>query len=270
MYKVVICDLDETLLKLDRTVDIADIKAIKECISRGIKFIPATGRGYMTVQETLKQLGLYQKKEEYVISFNGAAITENKDNNLLSYSGLSFDMVKELYSRGLNYDVCIHLYAKDMVYIYNLYQEELDYLANRMDITEIFTKDIEYLRNTNIAKMIFTNTNREYLQKIEKDLSDISSELDISYSSNRYMELNKKGVNKGNALLYISKLLHVDPSDIMAIGDNYNDLPMIKLAGLGAGVQNTVESMKEECDYISKGTCNEAAVSEILHKFILD
>ncbi len=269
MIKAVICDLDETLLKLDRTIDPVDIDAIKRTAEKGVKFIPATGRSYMTVQETLKEIGLYDRAGEYIISFNGAAVTENKGNRLLSYSGLSFDMVKELYKRGLNYDVCIHLYAKDMVYIYNLYQEEIDYLANRMAVTEIFTKDIEYLRGTDIAKMIFTNTDRQYLQNIEKDLKDISDELDISYSSNRYMELNKKGVNKGRALMYISELLHIKPNEILAIGDNYNDLSMIRLAGIGAGVQNTVEDMKSECDYIAERTCNEAAVSEILNRFVL-
>ena len=59
MYRIIACDLDETLLKLDRTIDPKDIEAIQEAGRRGVKFVPATGRGYASVQGTLKELGLW-------------------------------------------------------------------------------------------------------------------------------------------------------------------------------------------------------------------
>ena len=68
--------------------------------------------------------------------------------------------------------------------------------------------------------------------------------MDVSYSSNRYIEFNHQGVNKGQGLKKLAELLHVDIKDTIAIGDNFNDLSMIKVAGLGVGVQNTVEEMK--------------------------
>jgi len=55
----------------------------------------------------------------------------------------------------------------------------------------------------------------------------------------------------------------------IAIGDNFNDLSMIKVAGLGVGVQNTVEDMKKECNVITKATNNENAVAEVINKYIL-
>ena len=67
----------------------------------------------------------------------------------------------------------------------------------------------------------------------------------------------------------MADLLDVDMKDTIAIGDNYNGLPMIKAAGLGAGVVNTVEAMKVECDYVAKAACDENAVCEVIEKFIL-
>lgn len=270
MYKIIACDLDETLLKLDRTIDPKDIDAIQKAKALGVKFVPSTGRGYNSVQGTLKELGLFDEDNEYVISYNGGAITENKDNKIIHFEGISFELAEELYKRGLNYDVCIHVYTKDMVYAYHYVQEEIDYLASRMEVTEIFDKNIDFLKGQEIVKVLYMNTDYAYLNQIEEDLKEITQDIDVSYSSNRYIEFNHRGVNKGAGLLSLAQLLNVDIKDTIAIGDNFNDLSMIKVAGLGIGVQNAVEGMKKDCDYITEATCNESAISEVIHKFILD
>jgi hypothetical protein len=268
MYKIIACDLDETLLRTDRTISEADREAILKAREMGVHFVPATGRGYNSVANTLKELGLYEMENEYVISYNGGAITENKGNKLLHFEGIPFELAQKLYKRGLEYDVCIHIYTKDMVYAYNYVQEEIDYLAGRMEVTEIFDENIDFLRGQDIVKALYMNTDYAYLKQIEADLQDITQEIDVSYSSNRYIEFNHQGVNKGAGLLSLAKLLGVKPEETIAIGDNYNDLSMIKAAGLGVGVQNTVEAMKKECDYITDATCDENAVAEVIHKFV--
>mgnify|MGYP002626582606 FL=1 len=58
--------------------------------------------------------------------------------------------------------------------------------------------------------------------------------------------------------------------DTIAIGDNFNDLAMIRAAGLGVGVANVVKDMRGDCGYICERDCDHGAVAEVLHKFILD
>lgn len=270
MYKIIACDLDETLIRSDRTVSKEDIEAIKKAKALGLKFVLATGRGFNSVEGTLKDLGLYDLADEYVISYNGGAITENKDSKLLHFEGISFELASELYERGLDYDVCIHVYTKDQVYVYNYTQEEIDYLAGRMEVTEIFDKNIDFLKGQEIVKCLYMNTDFAYLNQIEEDLKDITGEVDVSYSANRYIEFNQQGVTKGAGLKKLADLLGVDMKDTITIGDNINDLSMIKAAGLGVGVRNAVESMKKDCDYITKATCDENAVAEVIHTFVLD
>lgn len=269
MYKIIACDLDETLLSTDRTISKKNIEAIKKAKELGVKFVPATGRGFNTVDNNLKVLDLYDKENEYVISYNGGAITENKGNRLLHFKGISFDLASKLFKRGLNYNVCIHIYTKDTVYAYNYIQEEKDYLAGRMEVVEIFDDNIDFLKGQDIVKALYMNTNYEYLQKIAKELEDITSDIDVSYSANRYIEFNHKGVNKGAGLLSLAKLLNIKQEETIAIGDNYNDLSMIKVAGLGVGVANVVEGMKDDCDYICKANHDQDAVAEVVLKFIL-
>jgi hydroxymethylpyrimidine pyrophosphatase-like HAD family hydrolase len=147
---------------------------------------------------------------------------------------------------------------------------EVEYLDNRPEFTEIFTDYIDFLKDTEIVKCLYENTDHEYLRSIAAELTDITGDMDVSYSSNRYLEFNKKGVNKGAGLLRLADLLGVDHKDTIAIGDNYNDLAMIKAAGLGVGVANTIESMKPECDVITERDCDHGAVAEVIEKYVFN
>lgn len=269
MYKIVACDLDETLLSTDRTISAGNKKAIAEAAKLGVKFVPASGRNYISIDAQLKELGVLGAENEYVISFNGGAITENKNHRLLHFDGISFELAEELWKRGQNYDVCTHVYTLDAVYAYNLFQGEKDYLAGRMEVQEVFDKTLDFIRGQEIVKCLYTNTDRAYLQKIAEDLKDITGDVDVSYSSNRYLEFNKLGVNKGAGLNRLAEILGVDMKDTIAIGDNFNDLAMIKAAGLGVGVANVVKDMRADCDYICERDCNHDAIAEVLEKFIL-
>lgn len=269
MYKLIACDLDETLLQSDKHVSQKNIEAIKKARELGVKFVLATGRGYASAQKTLQELGLDDQKDEYIISYNGGCITENKGNKILAFNGITWDQAQALYEKGKPYNVCIHVYTKDNVYVYRFWPEEVDYLNGRMEVEETFEENLDFLKGQEISKMLYVNTNRDYLQQIEKDLGDLTQDLDVSYSSNRYIEFNRKGVNKGAGLLLLAKILKIAPEETIAIGDNFNDLSMIQAAGLGIGVQNTVEGMRNQCDYITKANHNESAIAEVIEKFIL-
>ena len=79
MYKLIVCDLDETLLNSDKKICQENIDAIKKARDLGVKFVPATGRGYTCIDYVLNTLELYDLENEYAISNNGAIVTENKD-----------------------------------------------------------------------------------------------------------------------------------------------------------------------------------------------
>lgn len=270
MYKIIACDLDETLIRSDKSISKEDIAAIDNARKLGVKFVPATGRGFFQINDLLKTLNLYNQQDEYVISFNGGVITENKDSNIIHFEGISFNKANELLKRGLKYNVCIHIYTLEKVYIFKFNDIEKAFLTNMDGKVIMEENNIDFLKGQKIVKALYMNTDRDYLQKIEKDLEDILFDMDVSYSSNRYIEFNHKGVNKGEALRMLSDILNVDIKDTIAIGDNLNDLPMIKEAGLGIGVSNTIEDMVDECDYITKASHNESAVAEVINRFILN
>lgn len=269
MYKLIACDLDETLLQSDCTVSEKDAESIKKAVAKGVKFVLATGRGFNTVQGTLRSIGLEDMENEYVISFNGAVLSENHGNRVIRFEGLDFETVKTLFEAGLKYDVCIHVYAMDTTYVWNMNQDEYDYVYRKAVLSYLEEPDIDFLKDTPLTKIIYQNTDMDYLRKIDKELAELTKDLDVSYSANRYLEFNSNGINKGRGLKDLAEYLNIDISETIAVGDNYNDLPMLKAAGLGIGVANTIESMKPECDFITDATHNENAISEVIERFVL-
>lgn len=273
IYKLIACDLDETLLNDDHLCPQINIDAIKKAREEyGVKFVPATGRGYSQIVTELKTLDLYDLPEEYVLSYNGGALTENKDNKILAFKGLDYFKMAELFQYGITVDVCIHVYTLDGLYIFNMSDSEYARLTKqKVDYQNITVNDVSFLKDAAICKILYQNTDTDYLKSLEPFVEDIVKDcVSVSYSSNRYMEFNQLGVDKGQGLKDLAKLLNIPMEQTIAIGDNYNDQAMLEVAGLSVAANNAVQDMKDICDYVTKANNNEGVVAEAIRKYIFN
>ena len=271
MYKLMLSDLDETLL-INHHVPDFNIEAIKKSRYKGLKFIPATGRAYNMIPEILKEIGTYDQAGEYSICFNGGLIVENRNNRILNFKGLSFEQTKIIFEKAKNYDVCVLIFTMDMCYIYNANTEEIERKrAQKAPFTIMDTYNIEHLKNEQIAKIIYQKNDMSYLKMIEQNLNNIiKNKVAISYSSNRYLEFNALGINKGYGLKWLANYLGIDIKETIAIGDNYNDIEMIKTAGLGICVTSANNDIKAVAQYVTKLDYYQGAVKEVVEKFVLE
>lgn len=269
MYRVIVTDLDETLLNSKHRISRRDMQSIDLAIRLGVRFVLATGRGFRTVENDLKLLNLYGVEDEYVISFNGAIITENKDSRILYRNSMDFDKISAIYKFGLDKDVCIHVYTVDTTYAFNVSEAEREYCGERLPLTDIYSDNIDFLRDTPIIKALYMNTDAAYLRELREQMGGMLDGVEVSFSSNRYMEFNNTGINKGLGIRKLAEILDIGVDEIIAVGDNYNDLPMIKEAGLGIGVANVNPEIADQCDYILTSTNDENPMTEVINKFIL-
>ena len=269
MYRIIACDLDETLLNSRHQISLRDIESIKKATALGVKFVMATGRPFNSVSEDLKRLDLFDREDEYVMSFNGGVLTENRNDRVIYCRQMPYEKVAELYRWGVEFDTCIHVYTLDTVYVYNYNDIERRYIEGRMNIKEIFDRNIEFLKDDTFIKILFMEADNEKLHEYHRQMADVLGDVEVSYSSNRYLEFNNLGVDKGEGLKHLAQLLNVDIADTIAVGDNVNDLPMIKAAGLGIGVRNVNPVMKDECDVILDATNNDDPLTEVIERFIL-
>lgn len=270
-YKLILSDLDETLL-VNHRVPAINLKAIEKAKLKGVKFVPCTGRGYMLVQDVMKDLGTYQQEDEYCICYNGGMIVENKNDKVLYFKGLEFDVACQLVKQANEYDVGVLVFTKDHCYMYRPLQIEIDRKnAQNCPYTILSSDDISILKNHEIAKVLYVNTKLDYLKEIVAKNQSLIEMLgvEISYSSGRYLEFNAHGVNKGFGLRWLANYLGLDVSQTIAIGDNYNDVEMIKAAGLGVCVSSGQEDVKLLAKYIPTLDYDEGAVSEVIEKFVI-
>lgn len=265
MYRLIATDLDETLLTTDKHVSDADIETIRKM--KDVKFVLATGRGFFSIQNTLKEVGLYDMENEFCISYNGGVITENKGNRIIHLEPLGYPDALKLFEIGQKYDVCIHLYTLDNCFAYRIFENERQYLKNRIKVTEFEGTDISFIKDDIILKVLYCNSNIDYLREIKEELK-LEDENDISLSANRYLEFNRKGVNKGLGLRKLAEYLNIPIEETIAVGDSLNDLTMIKEAGLGIGVKNSTIEIISDCDVILDSTNNQSPISEIYERFI--
>ena len=129
---------------------------------------------------------------------------------------------------------------------------------------------MDFLKNEKIAKFLYVKPDMDYLKSVEQDLpEDIKKQFSISYSSYRYLEFNPLGVSKGAALKWLADYLHIDKQNVIAIGDNYNDVSMIQEAGLGVCVAGGAQDIQAISDYVTTVDYDQGAVKEVIEKFIL-
>ena len=265
MYKLIISDLDETLLQDDKHVSFKDKKAIDEL--EGCRFAIASGRGFVSIQEALKEVGLYDRENSYSISLNGAVITENKNNRIISCVPLTYAEADRLFSIAVDLDLCTHIYTPYQTYVYRLSQAEKIYVNGRIELTELEKPDLSFLKGEDIIKILYVDPDMEELKALRKrlDLEDLFS---VTMSANRYLEFNHKGTDKGKGLRRLCDLLNIDISETIAVGDSLNDKEMLEAAGLSVCVANAVDEIRQICDVILKSDNNHSPISEVIDRFI--
>ncbi len=273
MIQLILSDLDETLLNDDGTIHPENIAAIQAFTQNGGYFVPNTGRSYKSVYGTLAQLGL-NKTTQYVVSYNGGAIVAiapDGQEEIVVEHGMSLTLAQKIFDLGqVNDAVDTHVYTRDNLYIYNISATDQRYMTERqVPYTEITTTDLSFMANEGpVMKVIFEHPDPAVQQAIADAVTAVvGDEVLVTFSSNRYVEFNPKGVDKGVTGLELADILGIARDDTAAIGDNLNDAAQIKAAGVGVAVANAKPEIKALADVVLTTTNNEAAVADFIQHY---
>lgn len=273
MYKMIVCDLDETLMNDDGSLSEKNAAAIQAATAKGVYFVPNSGRSYTSFQNDLEKMHLRNQPNQYSISYNGGLILENKVNKPLAVNAMPFDVAKAVFEVGAaNKKAATHVYTQDVLYIYNPVPEDSSYLINRgVSFEEMKTPDFDQFKDKNIMKVIMALPTVEERKQMRRGVEAQvdSTKLAVTFSSGRYVEFNPAGIDKGSASVQLGKLLNIKPEEIIAAGDNSNDLPMLRAVGLPVSVANGINIVKDTAKYITEADNNHDALAEVINKFVL-
>ncbi len=275
--KILFCDVDETLVVKNEVPEI-NRKAIEKMRKeKNIKFVIATGRSVTLSEKIIKELDLYDKENEYSICGSGSAIYENKNTKLLYVKQLKEDLFYKLYELGKKFEIFILFIGLEYFYLYKPSENEIKRREFEKCKYKILDDDFDLTKllkgEDKIIRICFGKENAfDYLLNIQKQIEendDYKDYVDCFISSNQYLEINPKGVNKGEAVKWLCQYLNVKKENTMAIGDSYNDTSMIENVGFGCAVAGANEGLKKISQYVCEKDFTEGAVKEVIEKFLL-
>ncbi len=264
MYKLLVLDFDDTLLKSDLSISEQNKMAIRAAKEQGVHVLFCSGRSSESMRPYIEMMDIHDK-EDYFVSFNGARIDRVTGETVFN-QGIKQPLLNELIDLAEEYSITLQLY-QDHMYASEKNEIIKEYIGLTSSTVEIID-DLHTLSNS--TKVLFNCKDIPLLEKIQQIIKEKhDNEVNVFFSKPTYLEVLNKKANKGLAVEYMAKQLNINQSDIIAVGDSFNDSYMIRYAGLGVAVANARAEVKEIADYITKADHDHDAVAEVVNRFIL-
>lgn len=248
-YKVIVLDIDGTLTNSKKEITEGTLQAIRKIQDTGGIIVLASGRPTAGIRFIADQLE-FHKYGGYILAYNGAKVIDYKTGDTIYQKMLPKEVIPSLYEDALKYKIGLLTYDGDSVICGTPKDEfiEIEAVINKIKIkmTENFPEYVDFAIN----KCLMTG-NPEELVHIEKEMQEKYSDLNIYRSEPFFLEIMPKNIDKAYSLGKLLEHLHLTKEEMICIGDGFNDLSMIKFAGLGVAMENAQETVKEAADFVT-------------------
>lgn len=266
-YKLIATDLDDTLLNLEGKLSQSDRKAIIKAQEKGVKYVLASGRPTFAMKDFAHELELV-KYNSFLISYNGAVIYDVANEKTIFEDSLTAQDAHLLYHFAKENGCEIITYLGDTI----ISEGHNEFIQVELDLTKMPLIQVENFKNAvqkNVIKCIIL-ADPEHLVTVEKKLKEKHSEnYSIARSKPFFLEITRKGIDKGETLKRLCSLLDISLEECIAVGDSYNDITMLEAAGLGIAVENAKDAVKDVADFITHSNTKNGT-EYLIEKFIFN
>lgn len=281
MIRLVASDIDGTIVGEDNIVTSQNLKAIDDMKQSNINFTICTGKPYAMVKRFCQDL-----QASYGIFGNGNQIVDLKTGKEIFKKTLSKEEVQFCIDLAKKQKLHIHFYTEDELVTPKLLYMDLrnfrlkDTLFHS-DLNFKVVSDVEeYIKKQNPTILKLVISSPFSLEKVEKELNEKKNLtiyriqkakqykdkiIDKEYE---YLDITPSKTNKSEALTILSKYLNLSSSEVMAIGDNLNDMEMLQNFGIGVAVANAYDAVKQVATYTTTNTVDESGFAEAVYKYI--
>ena len=268
--RLIISDIDGTILDNQHQVD-PELKDIIPLLNREqIPFVLASARSPLGMEPIARELGL---GDNPLACYNGALVIKGDPQ--------AYETIIEHPLDKKEIRTFLELVKAEFPSVsINLYSGK-DWIADRLDkwvqIEAAITGEQPVIQNIllpvldaliPIHKLLLIDE-APVIQKLYDYLQTLDFSKTAFYlSKDNYMEVTAKHVSKEQALYELAQHYQVPLEEVMTVGDNFNDLPMLRLAGLGVAMDNAPEAVKNEAKAVTKSN-NEHGVAEAIKEYVL-
>ena len=264
-------DLDGTLLRSDKTISPRTMRALHAAAQRGVLLVPATGRLYRALPETLTDASLFSR----MILVNGAQIYDNAAGVTLAREELTPEQARRMLAHLGTLNVVRGIYLDGQGYMSRRDFDTLDQIALSpaaaavMRRTYLPAEDLDELagRAPSVQKlMAFFRHLPDRLPAI-RSTTERFPEYAVSSSIANNIEINARNATKGAALGTLCRLLGLELSQCMAFGDDTNDCSMLRAAGLGVAMENAAPEVRACADTVTE-SCDDDGVARMIERVL--
>ena len=265
-YKLMALDLDDTLLREDLTISRKTRAALLRAQKRGMKLVLISGRPTEAIWTYARQLKL-DEHGGFIVSFNGAVAVDCTTGETLFEQTLSCEHIHELFDLSVGNNLYIHSYLDERIVTpkmnpYTAIERQL----TGMPVHEV--PDFKAAMNRAAVKVILLEDPavlKEHASRLALVLGD---RMNVCITKPYFLECMAKGIDKQRCLALLLDRLGIHPSQVIAVGDSYNDIGMIRFAGLGVCVANGRPEVQAVADYVTKSNM-EDGVAAVVEKMVL-
>ena len=223
----------------------------------------------------------------YGIFGNGTSIVDLKTGEKIYQKLLDIADVEKVIALAKKDNLHVHIYTNNHIITEELlyldlrnYKLQKKHIYNNRLSFKVVPDLLKYVQRNNleISKVVISSTSSlasvkaEIESTINVDVFNIKKYgefkdkiIDKEYE---YLDVIPKNVNKGTALEYLSNYLNIDKKEILAVGDNLNDLSLLKNAGVGIAVNNAYSELKQVANYTTKNPVEKGGFAEAVYKFM--
>ena len=264
-YKMIALDIDGTLASSSHTLLQKTQEAIIAAQEKGLKVVLASGRPTPGMMRLAKALKL-DEFGGFVLSYNGGRITNMATGAVVHEVFLTPEEAHEIYDLAKENKVNVMAYDGEEI----ITEDDDEYIQLESNINEMPLKRTADFKKAVINQTIKTLTTGapEHLAEVEKHyIEKFGDRFSICRSMPFFLEVMPQGINKAMSLGRLLNLLGMTPEEMVACGDGFNDIEMIKYAGLGVAMGNAVAEVKAVADYVTKSN-DDNGIVDVIEKFI--
>jgi len=251
-YKLIVSDVDGTLFQSGNRVMPRTVELVHQFQQKGGIFTLATGRMKKAIEPFIQELQIRFP----VIVYNGTQIVDTRTNRVLTASYLEENLASTALELLEEYSLDPIIHVNQQPYVANHSKSILEHME-KDGIHCMIHDDLRQLITEKVTKMLIIGDPANLRQYAEELIRTASNGFQPVYSDWNYLEILPNGVSKGKALESLAKMERISMEEIVAVGDERNDISMLEAAGLGVAVANANEEVRRHADRVTSGSWNE-------------
>ena len=267
--KLLVLDIDGTVAGESNTVNESVQQAIASAMAQDIQVAIATGRMYHSALRFHSRVG----SQLPLLAYNGAWIQNPLTGEIQQLlpvpQALALQLLDYFEQPELRQDVEVHCYLDDQLYVRQITPQTKSYIQ-RAGVTAIAVGDLRSVLDMHPTKVLALCDEPQIMKRICEELQQLyTKELYLTQSTPIFFEATHIQANKGSATYYLTEeLLGLQPENVMAIGDNFNDVSMLEYAGLSIAMGNAPTAVQELADWVAPDV-EQDGVAVAIERFLL-